>query len=278
MKVLIFDISNLMMRCLYAQMPSPTEKKFSIFKQTFLTSFMKTIKDNNPEKVIAVLDSESWRKEIYSDYKANRAAKREQSPVDFDVFFPVATKFFDDLASAFKNIQFIKLPRCEADDIIAVITKNKPEWDIINVSSDKDFHQLFQYPNYKQYNGLDHTFIECLNPKEELLIKIIRGDSVDNVPSIKKGLRTKKILAAINENLDQWLIDENLKEKFDLNMQLISFSCIPKELEIAIMEQVNNFVPGKYDGRRYFNIVQIEGLPELMPLVSEHSELIKHLK
>lgn len=278
MKVLIFDISNLMMRCLFAQMPSPTEKKFSMFKQTFLTSFMKTIKDNTPDKVIAVMDSESWRKEIYPGYKASRSAKREKSVVDFDVFFPVAAKFLDDLASAFKNIQFIKLPRCEADDIIAVITKNKPEWNIINVSSDKDFYQLFQYANYKQYNGMDHTFIECLDPKQELLMKIIRGDSGDDIPSIKKGLRTKKILAAINENLDEWLEKENLKEKFDLNTKLISFSCIPKELELDIMNQVDNFIPGKYDGRRYFNIVQIEGLPELMPLVAEHSELIKHLK
>ena len=64
MKVLIFDISNLMMRCLFAQIPSPTETKFREFKMTFLSSFMKVIKDNNPDKVIVVEDSESWRKKF----------------------------------------------------------------------------------------------------------------------------------------------------------------------------------------------------------------------
>ena len=41
MKVLLIDVSNLTMRCLFSQMPGPEEQEFSIFKLTFMASFMK---------------------------------------------------------------------------------------------------------------------------------------------------------------------------------------------------------------------------------------------
>lgn len=278
MNVLLFDLSNLMMRCLFAQTPGPEEKKFTMFKQTFLTSFMKVIKDNKPDKIIVVEDSESWRKEIYPQYKADRKAKREKSVVNFDAFFPVAAKFFASLSKAFRNIQFIRLPRCEADDIIASIVKNKPEWNIVNISSDTDFHQLYVYKNYRQYDGLKREFIECLNPEQELLLKIIRGDTTDFIPSLKKGIRTKTLISIINEDLDAWLKEENLTEQFDRNMKLISFACIPKELELEIMKQVNGFIPGKFNQHELFKLITLEGLPELMPLLSEYSEIINDME
>lgn len=278
MKVLVFDISNLMMRCLFAQIPSPTETKFKDFKMTFLSSFMKVIKDNNPDRVIVVEDSESWRKEIYPDYKANRVAKREKSIVNFDVFFPVFTEFLGTLQKCFGNIQFIKIPKSEADDVIAVLVKNKPEWDIINVSSDKDFYQLFAYRNYKQFDGVKHEFIECFNPEQELLVKIILGDKGDNIPGLKRGVGPVKAMALVNENLEQWLDEQNLRERYELNTKLISFKCIPKDIELSIMNDINNFKPGEFDGKRYFKFIQLEGLPGLISTLSEYSEIIKKLK
>lgn len=278
MKVVIFDISNLMMRCLFAQIPSPTETKFKEFKMTFLTSFMKVIKDNNPDKVIVVEDSESWRKEIYPDYKANRAAKRNASVVNFDIFFPVFSDFLEKLQSCFGNIQFIKIPRSEADDIIAVLVKNKPEWDIINVSSDKDFYQLFAHRNYKQFDGVKHEFIECFNPEQELLVKIILGDKGDNIPGLKRGVGPVKAMSLINENLEQWLDEQCLRERYELNTKLISFKCIPKDIELSIMDNINNFKPGIFDGKKYFKFIQMEGLPGLMSTLAEYSEIIKKLK
>ena len=278
MKVVLFDISNLMMRCLFAQIPSPTEKKFKDFKMTFLASFMKVIKDNKPDKVIVIEDSESWRKEIYPDYKANRVAKREKSVVNFDVFFPVFTEFLETLQKCFGNIQFLRVPRAEADDCIAVIVKNKPEWDIINVSGDKDFFQLYACRNYRQFDGIKHEFIECLNPEQELLVKIILGDKGDNIPGLKRGVGPVKAMALINENLDQWLDEQNLRERYELNTKLISFKCIPKDIELSIMNNINNFKPGEFDAKRYFKFIQMEGLPGLMSTLSEYSEIIKKLK
>jgi hypothetical protein len=63
-----------------------------------------------------------------------------------------------------------------------------------------------------------------------------------------------------------------------MNTKLISFKCIPKDIELAIMENLNNFVPGKFDGKQYFKFVQMEGLPGLMTTLAEYSEIIKKLK
>lgn len=277
MKVLIFDISNLMMRCLFSQMPGPDETEFQIFKMTFLSSFMKTIKDLSPDRVICVQDSESWRKDIYPEYKANRAAKREQSVVNFDIFFPVVEKFFTDIAEAFKNIPFIKIPQCEADDIIAVITKNYRNWDIINVSSDKDFYQLFKYPTYRQYNGIEHSFITGLNPEKELMLKIITGDKGDNVPGLKRGIGPKRALKILDEDLDKWIKDENLQEAYERNMKLISFNCIPANIENIIINTVNSLTFGQPDSKRYFKFIQMSGLAGLMNTFTDYMNIVKQV-
>jgi len=277
MKVLLFDISNLMMRCLFSQTPGPEETEFSIFKMTFLSSFIKTIREHSPDRVICVQDSESWRKEVYPEYKANREAKRDSSIVNFDVFFPVVEKFFTVLKESFRNIPFVQIPRCEADDIIAVITKNRPNWDIINVSSDKDFHQLYVYPNYRQYDGVKHCFVECLDPEKELTLKIITGDRGDNVPGIKYGIGEKRALKILDEDLDLWLAENSLKETFERNMKLISFRCIPKDIENTILSVINNLTYDTVDTKRYFKFIQMSGLAGLMDTFTDYMNTVKQV-
>lgn len=276
-KVLLFDTSNLLMRSLYANKPSPLETKFDMFKLTFLASMIKEIKEHNPDRVIMVQDSESWRKDIYSAYKANRAAKRAADPINFDAFYEVAEKFLNTLASCFGNIQFLRVPKAEADDIIAVITKNKKDWEITNVSSDKDFYQLFRYENYSQWNGIKRQFIEVLDPAQELQLKIIIGDKGDNIPSLKRGVGPVKALKILNEDLDAWLEQENLKDRYKENTQLISFDAIPINLEMTILNEVNTWEPKEFDGRKYFNFVSNSGLAELMDRLTEYKEAIKGL-
>lgn len=278
MKVLIFDISNLMMRCLFAQKVDPAEKRFDLFKLTFIGSFTKALKQHTPDRVIWVEDSDSWRKELCPDYKANRAAKREQSVVNFNVFFPVATEFFENLHKCFRNIPFIRVPRAEADDCIATIVKHKPEWNIINISSDKDFYQLFRYPNYAQYDAVKHEFVQCLNPDQALLLKIITGDKSDNIPGLQRGVGPVKALKIINEDVDAWVEKEKLKEKYELNTKLISFNCIPKEIELEILKALDSFEYQEFDTKAYFKFVQMNGLVELMDTMTEFTNLIKGLK
>lgn len=267
-----------MMRCLFAQKVDPAEKRFDLFKLTFIGSFTKALKQHTPDRVIWVEDSDSWRKELCPDYKANRAAKREQSVVNFDAFFPVATEFFENLHKCFRNIPFIRVPRAEADDCIATIVKHKPEWNIINISSDKDFYQLFRYPNYAQYDAVKHEFVQCLNPEQALLLKIITGDKSDNIPGLQRGVGPVKALKIINEDVDAWVEKEKLKEKYELNTKLISFNCIPKEIELEILKELDSFEYQEFDTKAYFKFVQMNGLVELMDTMTEFTNLIKGLK
>lgn len=276
-KVMLFDMSNLMMRCLFAFKIKPHEKEFAECRNTFLKSFLKTIADNSPDKVICCMDNSSWRKEMFETYKENRKAFRAKSIVDFDEFFKVSNRFLAGLKNALPNVQFLDIPRCEADDLIAVITKHyQTQYNVINISTDHDFYQLFKYPNYKQYDGMKHGYVEVLNPEQELLLKIILGDKGDNVPKLKAGVGIKTAHNIVeNGKLEEWLDKEGLRERFEENTKLISFDCIPSDLVATIKETVDNFVPGKYDGKLFTNFVINEGLPEIFERANEYNDMLK---
>lgn len=240
-KVLIIDLSNMIMRSLFANTPGPEERNFDLFKATFFSSFFKTIAENSPNAVLCCIDSGSWRKDIYPEYKSSRSAKRDQSIVNFDAFFSVWGNLLNKLKKIFENtnIKFVEVPKCEADDLIGVITKYNQDWEITNVSSDRDFFQLFRYPNYHQYDGIKKEFLSTLNPETDLLVKIITGDRSDDVPSLKKGTGVKTAEKIINNDLQAWLDENNLNEAFQRNTKLVSFESIPMEYVESIRRKVD---------------------------------------
>lgn len=234
-------MSNFIMRALYSNKPDPLDKKFDLFKAVFFSTFFKTLNDNPANLVLCCLDSESWRKSIYPEYKSGRAAKRAQSVIDFTEFFKVWENLVTQLIDVFSdtNIKFIKVDHAECDDIIGVVTKYHQDWDITNVSSDKDFYQLMKYKNYKQFDPIKKSFITSLNPETELLVKIIVGDSGDSISGLQRGVGVKTAEKIINTDLQGWLEKNELTEKFNLNTQLISFDAVPLEHVTAINEKVN---------------------------------------
>lgn len=280
-KVLIIDLSNMIMRALFANTPGPEEKQFDLFKATFFSSFFKTISDNSPNAVICCIDSGSWRKDFYPDYKSSRSAKREQSIVNFDAFFAVWSNLLERIKKVFEktNIKFIEVPKCEADDLIGVITKYNPEWEITNVSSDRDFFQLFKYPNYHQYDGIKKEFLSTLNPDTDLLVKIITGDRGDDVPSLKKGTGVKTAEKIINNDLQAWLDENNLNEAFQRNTKLVSFEAIPTEYVQAIREKVNKITWTEQPSAKDFSsFVMNSGLSLLSVNQSEYVATILNVK
>lgn len=276
-KVLLYDISNLSMRCLHAFKPRAEETEFKEYKTTFINSFLKTIAEHSPDKVICCMDSTSWRKDICTDYKANRLIQREKSIINFEAFYKVSNRLVNLMKECFQNIQFLEVPKCEADDLIAIITKNNPDWEIINVSTDHDFYQLFKYPNYKQYDGKEHKFVETLNGEQQLLLKIILGDKSDNIPQLKKGCGIKTAQTLVNEGLDEWLEKNNLREAFDSNMKLISFDCIPAEFTEKVLTEINSFEPKELDINKFWKMVFNEGLADLMQKATPYIECLKRI-
>jgi 5'-3' exonuclease len=281
-KILTLDISNMIMRCLFAQTPGPEEKEFMLFKATFFSSFFKAISEINPNRVFCCIDGSSWRKDIFEGYKASRAAKRSASIVNFDAFFAVWSDLLERLKVAFEgtNIYFVDVPKTEADDQISVIVKSHPEWECYNISSDRDFMQLFVCANYHQYDAIKKQYLSTLNPETDLLVKIITGDKSDDIPGIKKGVGIKTAEKIVNSGeLDKWLEENQLTEKFMLNSKLISFENIPTEYTEAIKRVVNSFeyVP-EPRAKKFNEFAMNSGISLLMVNLIEYTNIIKNIK
>ena len=172
----------------------------------------------NADHVVVALEcrnSDNWRREFDSRYKANRqAARAAQSPKekeDSDIMFEALNDFLDFLTTK-TNVTVLQCPIAEADDMIAQWIHTHKDDEHILVSTDKDFRQLIA-DNVIQYNGVDkkifasekshlgtQVLVEGKIPKEfkyeeiedpEYLLfeKIVRGDSGDNVFSSFPGVR-----------------------------------------------------------------------------------------
>lgn len=243
-------------------------------------SIRKLARDFKPNKIIFCCESheKNWRSDIYPEYKANRIAARESSIVDFNAFFPANDSFIQGLKDCAKNCQFLTIPHLEADDLIASIVMTKPEWDITLVSTDKDFHQLHNYENFKQYDPIKNEFIAVMNPDAALAEKIVRGDKSDNIPSLKKGVGQKTFAKIYSDGLRDWVTTNFLQEAFDRNAKLISFKSIPIEYQQQVKDAVSNFKPEEFDSRSFYNFIIGGGMGCFLDKINSFITVLKDVK
>ncbi|WP_340588631.1 DNA polymerase I [Erythrobacter alti] len=160
---------------------------------------------DGPTHLAVVLDksSQSFRNEIYDQYKANRPPP----PEDLVAQFPLIR----DATRAF-SLPMIEEPDVEADDMIAsyALAAQAQGWDVTIVSSDKDLMQLVGEKDGAQIDMLDtmkdaRIFIPEVEEKfgvpPALLgdVLALMGDSVDNIPGIY-GIGPKTASKLIAEN------------------------------------------------------------------------------
>ena len=148
-------------------------------------------KAEGPTHLAVVLDksSQSFRNEIYDQYKANRP----DPPEDLVPQFPLIR----DATRAF-SLPMIEEPGVEADDMIASYARAAAAqgWDVTIVSSDKDLMQLVGTSEQGcTIDMLDTMKSARIGPAEveekfgvepELVgdVLALMGDSVDNIPGI----------------------------------------------------------------------------------------------
>lgn len=271
---LVLDAANLYMRCLYGTGYDPTDDNFTMYKIQLLRSLQRTLLQFNPDRVIVCQEGfHNWRKELYPSYKANRITGRQQSAIDFDKFFSVNDKFVEDFKNIAKNIEFLRVARCEADDLVATVVKTQQQANVIVQSNDRDFYQLFKYKNYKQWNAHKQEFVQVANPESYLTEKIILGDVGDNVPRIsglKRGQGPKYVERAVLPNLDEWLEQTNSKADWERNYKLISFDAIPEELTTEIANQLFSWQKGKFDAKAFYNFMLEHKLGSQIDYVADY--------
>lgn len=194
-----------------------------------------------PDRFIMAIDAKYvWRHDVFPEYKGHRKAVKKASKVDFDEFYPIAKEFLEDLKRTFKQFVFLDIPKCEADDIVAVLAKEIFHDEKMNIiASDGDFLQLQPLNNIFQYCPLKRKYITSINPELELQLKYIAGDRKDNIMAIKKYIRAKSVL---EKGLDTFMeANPDLHEKYKINKTLLDFNCIPAYIKESIISTYKNY-------------------------------------
>lgn len=200
------------------------------------------------ELVICQDSSNSWRKQFFSQYKANRSKSHAESEYNWDEIYRILNIVRDEVRDNFpyKNM---RVENCEADDIIAVLVKSYANQEkIVIVSNDKDFQQLQIYPGVKQYSTMRKEFLECKYPRMFLAEHIMRGDSGDGVPNILSDDDVfindeKRQNRLTSKKMDEMLrvvpnfTDDKLLRNWERNSTLIDFVNIPAEIETRILDE-----------------------------------------
>ena len=230
--------------------PTQNEKFVEKFKKTHVENLLNMPKKLKiPKNVSPILivgrdckRENIWRNEIFPQYKANRANGQEDGFMG-GPFFKMAYEEQLFIKGGAKAI--LSHPKLEADDCIALSVKyisNKyPNCHIYIITSDRDYLQL-NADNIDLYNLTYKNIAESKsstgNAEDDLEIKIIMGDTSDNIPSVFPKCGPKTALKCIeNPEFFNKKLDENpeYKKQYELNKILVNFNCIPNNLAEEFM-------------------------------------------
>ena len=185
-----------------------------------------------------------WRTKLFPQYKANRANGIEDGFMG-GPFFKMA--YDDNLFIQGGAKAILKHPKLEADDCIALSVKHLvnryPKCHIYIITSDRDYLQLNAH-NVDLYNLTYKNIAEknsTGNPKDDLEIKIIMGDTSDNIPSVFPKCGPKTSLKCIEEpEFFKKKMNDNPEyyKQYKLNQLLINFDNIPENLVEEFMASI----------------------------------------
>lgn len=229
---------------------------------TFVDKFRKTFIDNLEQipkklkihkeavKPILIVGKDCkreniWRNDLFKYYKANRANGQEDGFMG-GPFFKMA--YEEELFQKGGAKAILKHPRLEADDCIAISVKyllsKYPKCKIYIITSDRDYLQL-NADNVNlytlTYKNLAEGKTSTGNAENDLRIKILMGDTSDNIPSVfpKCGLKTAQ--KCIEDEVffkKKMGNNQEYYERYELNKKLVSFDEIPNELVEEFMETI----------------------------------------
>lgn len=166
----------------------------------FTNMLLKVMREHAPDHLAVVFDARgpTFRKEIYPEYKANRAAMPED-------LVPQIPRI-KELVRAF-NLPALELQGYEADDIIATLAKKHAAQglEVTIVSGDKDLMQVVS----EQVRMLDTMKDKIYGPAEVaerfgggpdkvVEVQALAGDSSDNIPGVP-GIGEKTAVKLIAE-------------------------------------------------------------------------------
>lgn len=268
---LLFDYNNLAIRSYFGVKEiteDPNNIQWGLWMYNVFNSIYQSLwKFKNVEEVVlAVDDSRSWRKAVYSRYKESRQKKKKESKVDW----PTLYKMLHKLAAEFKHhmpFKVLKVKNAEADDVIAILARLMRNPCVI-IARDEDYFQLFgKKKNLRIYDPIAqklHSPDDFEDIREFLMKLVFCGQRKDDIPNIitpndwgltkeTEGKRRpgfgEKAFDSMKNNIKEFIdaghknklygsvdLPENLKR----NRFLMDFDKIPNTIANRISDCYNN--------------------------------------
>lgn len=207
-KILLIDGNSLANRAFYA-LPFLTDPQGRASGAVFgFTNILcKMITDERPDGIIVAFDHarQTFRNNIYADYKGNRKA----TPPELIAQFPLIKDLLKQM-----NVTVIEEEGIEADDIIGTAAKSLDGKKII-LSGDRDLLQLISadtqvWLTIKGVTLLNKITLDNLKdnfqisrPDQIIELKALMGDSSDNIPGVAGiGEKTATKLLTEYDNIE----------------------------------------------------------------------------
>jgi DNA polymerase-1 len=197
-RLYIFDGYGYVFRAHYALMGSASGERKGVQLSTaegmptgalyvFARMLLRFYDDVRPERIAVVFDSgrDSFRKQVYPDYKANRTAPPEELAIQLPRFRPLVEAM---------GWPVLAIPGVEADDVVATLAAKARArgWEVVILSADKDLMQLVgdgvaMVDAMRQQTFTREAVIEKFGVPPERLADYLAlcGDTSDNIPGVR---------------------------------------------------------------------------------------------
>lgn len=265
MKILVIDGFYFARRCLAIlnmkdECLLNTESEKESFIRMLNSNFVNTWEklSHYCDNILVATDYESWRKELKPvipyyinekqlspdmsevKYKGQREAQRNESPINFNNFYAITSKYFDDM----KNyINTIKIKGFEGDDIIALLSEKAlvdKDLEFLLIGTDKDTAQnvndkFIYFRNIKSKASPYGEFMMCKSAYDKIF------------NSYHKNIITDMISFDIDKSYDK-LLSLNLVDDTVVNRSLERGVTIVKPYQIIfekaiIGDESDNILP-----------------------------------
>jgi hypothetical protein len=271
--VLLFDFNNLAIRGFFGVKEiteNPKDIQWGLWMYNVFNSIYQCLWKfkNVDEVVLAIDDSNSWRKAAYSRYKESRKDKKKNDKIDWQELYKMMNK----LANEFKHhmpFKTLKVKSAEADDVIGVLAREIKNPCVI-IARDEDYFQCFaKKKNLRVYDPISQILyapddINNGDIKDFLMKLVFCGQRKDDIPNIitpddwglTEGTQGKRkpgfgeaAFNKIKDDLKGFINKEHVNKfygKVDLqsnlkrNRMLMDFDKIPNTIVDRIFQAYNN--------------------------------------
>lgn len=226
----------------------------------FSRMLMRLAQDLQPERMVVVFDSgrQSFRKELYPDYKAHRPDPPDELAVQMPYFRQIVQGL---------RWPVLAIPGVEADDVIATLAKQARDkgWDVVIYSADKDLMQLVG-PGVSMIDSLQQRTYSPEEVQKKLGVPpaqvadylALVGDTSDNIPGLPGigGKTATKLLEDYGSidamiaadpvvpriKVKQPFSDPELRAKLDISRQLVAL-----KYDVELPVTLEDLVVGEWD-------------------------------